>query len=90
MIRQNLLRKFRRFITLPHQVPDGRTITELLDMEIGHVEHHWHQVAGIPSSIRRLVTVARKVRNSLAHLEPVNPSLLTKSVLEQGLELLQN
>ena len=88
MLRQKILKKYRRFIRLPHEGHDGRRVTNLLDMEITNIEYQWRQVVGIPPEIRRLITVMLEVRNNLAHLEPVKPYILSSGELETGVGLL--
>lgn len=75
--RQSLLDQIGGLLRLPFQTTRGEWIHELRDLEIGHIESQMVSY-GLPVSkdLREKITCFRKIRNSLAHLDPVDPALL--------------
>ncbi len=79
--RQRLLRTYRSFWRLPHSRPDGSRVNTLEELEIGDLSM---QLSGrsLPDE-RRRADWLRRVRNALAHNEPVPWSTLTSPVAVQ-------
>jgi hypothetical protein len=74
--RQELIETLARILT-------DRSVSDLQDMEIGAIEleisRKGHRV---PYELRRQVRRLKEMRNSLAHLEPLNPELLIASEIK--------
>jgi hypothetical protein len=75
--RQSLLGELRGRLHVPWTTRFGETITDLRDLEVGHIEAQL--TAGPPPSpATREVQVLRRIRNHLSHLEPVPADLLRR------------
>jgi hypothetical protein len=74
--RRGFLERYGEFLKVPFQTPYG-VVTDVRDLEIGHIDY---QIAScgrsIDTSVRNLISCLRDIRNSLSHLEPVDPRLL--------------
>jgi hypothetical protein len=88
--RREILEALKSLIRVPHQTASGVTITDLRDLEIGHIHHQLlNNGCAVDGRTRRLVHALRDLRNALSHLEPVDPDLLLSSELREFEEILQ-
>ena len=63
----------------------GEAITDIRDLEIGHIESQLTKNPAVSNSIRQLITQLRKIRNALTHLESLDPALLLSGEVLSGL-----
>lgn len=83
--RRWLLEQFGSRIRLPFTARDGRTIHDVRDLEIGHIQHLLYQLPLRPSAeVMDSVRALKTIRNALSHLEPVGFELLGSSLRALG------
>ena len=80
--RIRLLEECGHYLRLPHVVENSKTITEMVDLELGHIHNQFSMSYRVPRKLRDFTRLLRDVRNSLAHVEAVKRSDLTKSLFE--------
>jgi hypothetical protein len=49
----------------------GEEITDIRDLEIGHIESQLANNPAVSNSIRQLIMQLRQIRNALSHLERI-------------------
>jgi len=85
--RRDILRRFGAFLTVPYLTRFGEVITDVRDLELGHIEA---QLANngllLNSEIVRLLGLLRGIRNSLSHLEPLPSHLLRWDQMSRPLD----
>ena len=74
--RQDILARFAGVLRVPFLTQFGEEITDIHDLEIGHIESQLAHNPAVSYSIRQLITQLRKIRNGLSHLESLDPALL--------------
>ena len=74
--RQDILARFAGVLRVPFMTRFGEEITDIRDLEIGHIESQLANNPAVSSSIRQLITQLRTIRNALSHLESLDPALL--------------
>ncbi|MBI3801875.1 MAG: hypothetical protein HY268_33505 [Deltaproteobacteria bacterium] len=74
--RQDILKRLARVLKVPFNTRFGETITDLRDLEIGHIESQISIMPNIDPKLLRLVRQLRKIRNQLAHVETLDKNLL--------------
>ncbi len=79
--RHELLDRLTGVVRLPFRLPDGRTVSDLHELEVGQLEH-CVSAMGLP--VPPDITILKRVRNHLAHLEVLNSELLSSAILNQG------
>lgn len=81
--RQTIIAQIANVLTVPFRTRFGNVITDIRDLEIGHIER---QVVGnglpVGEAMRRLIQQLNKIRNHLSHREPLDPMLLIFDDLE--------
>jgi hypothetical protein len=73
--RQELLSICKDILTVPFQTNFG-VISDLRDLEIGHIEYQLSTNPAGNRNIKRLAEQLKDIRNALSHLEPINHQLL--------------
>jgi len=68
----------------------GEVITDIRDLEIGHIESQRAKNPAASNSVRQLITQLRKIRNALAHLESLDPALLLSGEVLRELKVFQS
>jgi hypothetical protein len=77
-LRQEVLDRLKPALRLPFTTRFNEVITDLRDLELGHIESQMGQrPAAFPGDLRELVPRLRKVRNCLAHHDPLTADMLT-------------
>jgi hypothetical protein len=75
--RQELLARLDGVLRVPFRTRFGEEITDLRDLEIGHIESQLlTSPLAVDPDVRRQVRRLREIRNSLAHLETLRPEVL--------------
>ena len=75
--RQEILTRLAGVLQVPFTTGFGEVITDLRDLEIGHIESQLtYNSTSVSPEVRLLVRRLREIRNCLSHLEPLNPELL--------------
>jgi len=74
--RQAILARFAGVLRVPFTTRFGEEITNIRDLEIGHIESQLTKNPAVSTEMRQLIKRLRKIRNDLSHLEPLDPALL--------------
>lgn len=74
--RQDILTRFAGVLCVPFTTRFGEVITNVRDLEIGHIERQLADNPAVSAEMRQLIKQLRKIRNDLSHLEPLDPELL--------------
>jgi hypothetical protein len=74
--RQDILARFAGVLRVPFTTRFGEVITNVRDLEIGHIESQLTDNPAVGAEMRQLIKQLRKIRNDLSHLEPLDPELL--------------
>jgi hypothetical protein len=74
-LRQKFLTRYSTRFRMPYKTRFGQVIDDVRDLEIGHICDQL-QTIGASSEERFAVERLTKMRNCLAHLEPLDPILL--------------
>jgi hypothetical protein len=72
--RQRLIEDYRLHFRLPHTTKFG-SIDDIYDLEVAHIESQLRRV--LSKNRLEFVQKLREARNSLSHLRPVEPEVLT-------------
>ena len=83
--RHDILARFAGVLRVPFMTRFGEEITDIRDLEIGHIESQLAKNPAVSNSIRQLITQLRKIRNALSHLESLDPALLLSGEVLRGL-----
>jgi hypothetical protein len=83
--RQDILARFAGVLRVPFITRFGEEITDIRDLEIGHIESQLAKNPAVSNSIRQLITQLRIIRNALSHLESLDPALLLSGEVLSGL-----
>jgi hypothetical protein len=76
-VRQEILDRLEAVLQLPFTTRFNEVITDLRDLELGHIESQMGlRPSAFPRDIRELVPRLRKVRNCLAHHDPLTADML--------------
>jgi len=82
--RRLLLEKFGSRLPMPFYTLDRKCITEVRDLEIGHIQYLLCQLRRRPNRhVMDLVWSLKKIRNALSHLEPVSADIVAGSLGRQ-------
>lgn len=73
--RRSILKKYSYLLSVPHSDPSGATITDLEDLDFGHINHQIRSNPQIDPAFKRKIDALWRARNHLAHMEPLAPSL---------------
>ena len=75
--RQELVDELRSILRVPFTKKTGEVVTDLRDLEIGHIESQVRNLGrAVGDDKLRLIEKLRRVRNHLSHLELVPPELV--------------
>lgn len=75
--RQHFVDQLSKWLSVPYETRFGEVITDLRDLEIGHIESQVLELAPrFDPLLRRRLRRLREIRNRLAHMEPVGTDLL--------------
>ena len=74
--RQDILARFAGVLRVPFTTRFGEEITNIRDLEIGHIESQLADNLAVSSRIRQWIKQLRKIRNALSHLEPLDSAML--------------
>jgi hypothetical protein len=79
--RHELIGRLTPLVQLPFRLPDGRTVADLHELEVGQLEYCLSTMGlPVPPDLR----ILKRVRNQLAHLEVVGSELLCSEILRRG------
>ena len=79
--RVGLIGRYSRFLELPIKTETGRWVNDPLDVDVGNLAWYLDR-RGRPQVLRRQVRRLRRIRNRLAHMEPLKPEqALDRSLL---------
>jgi len=88
--RQEILGRLAGLLKVPFKTRFGEVISDLRDLEIGHIESQViHNGVAVNPKIRRLIHRLREIRNCLSHLEPLSPELLLCEEINSFVETLR-
>lgn len=74
-VRQRILSKRGKRFRIPYETRSGQRIEDYRDLEINHIRDQLHET-GAPQGEREAADQLARMRNYLAHLVPLDPSLL--------------
>ena len=74
--RRQLLCQYADILEVPYVTQTGHEVTDALDLEIGHIARQLQDDPRVEAEMRTFVSRLWKVRNRLAHLEPVGLDLI--------------
>lgn len=75
-LRQRLLETFGKLLKGPFTTKSGEVLTDIYDLEIGLLEYILSGIIGNKNQDLQRVRCLKQARNSLSHLEPVEPRIL--------------
>jgi len=74
--RQILLERYGCFLSVPFVTNQGVRIEDRRDLEIGMIQYQLRNCPAIEPETKSAIADLKKARNSLAHLEPVEPAVV--------------
>jgi hypothetical protein len=80
--RQDLLKRYQRSLWVPFTTKNNELIENIFDLEIGHMEYQLSASSDVKREEVNWVSVLKRARNCLSHLEPVTSNLL-KFIVER-------
>jgi hypothetical protein len=80
--RQELLKRYQKSLWVPFTTKNNQLVEDIFDLEIGHIEYQLSASSDVKREEVNWVSVLKRARNNLSHLEPVDTALL-KSILER-------
>ncbi len=86
--RLKVIRRYRRFLHIPHKRKDGTILSELSDFELSDIDFQFWSNTNVPRRLRDFVHDLWLLRNSLAHQMCLEPRLVSPKVLDTDADTL--
>ncbi|OQX01538.1 MAG: hypothetical protein BWK80_59740 [Desulfobacteraceae bacterium IS3] len=86
--RQIILNHLKRFLSVPYTTRFGEVITDIKDLEIGHIEAVLSNNSSFRDrEMRKRISDLRKMRNDLAHLIPIESTQFLSEAIKKPLKI---